>query len=70
MTLEEGRIKFNELINNAVIEKEELRVKLEKEGRYVSGLDTNREAYKEINEKYDKKYRELVAMLDIPADKK
>lgn len=38
--------------------------KAKKDGKYIYGLDTNREIYVEVDEKYKKKIKELAERID------
>ena len=63
MTYEEGRIEFNKLIRAYNAKIEDITSRAKQEGRWRPGLDSNRNLFTEVNEKYRRLHAELVAQV-------
>ena len=64
MTKAEADEKYIAIIDEWLKERETIIEKAVKDGIYIDGLDTNRELFKELTEKYKKKIGELWLQID------
>lgn len=59
MSLQAAEKEWKEIIDWVRSEEDRVTAQLKEEGTYVSGLDTNREAYRPIYEERDRRIAEL-----------
>lgn len=64
MTYEEGRIEFNKLICAYNVEVEDIVSRAKKEGKWRPGLDSNRDLFAEVKERYRRLHAELAAQVE------
>lgn len=63
MTKEQAQAEYLKLLNDKLKEEEEIIANAKKDGKWKAGLDSNRELFKELNEKYNVKIKKLKEMI-------